>query len=156
MKHHGWIVFAIVGLVLVTGLALMYSGGDLKTAGEAKKFGQQYGSQQLPQPPATTTYAPQLPAPPQVSLEVYNGGLADVNSIAKYSLKGINYVVGVVGQVQPSDAPCAGLEAIEFKVHTDQITDNVVVCEGMGTRIFDGSVIVYSKRSNPIRFVHIR
>jgi hypothetical protein len=58
MKHNGWIVFAIVGLVLLTGLALMYSG-DLKTAGEAKKFGQQYGSQQLPAPPTapSTIYA---------------------------------------------------------------------------------------------------
>jgi len=155
MKHHGWIVFAIVGLVLLTGLSLMYSG-DLRTAGEAKKFGQQYGSQQLPQPPATTKYSPQLPAPPQVSLEVYNGGLADVNSIAKYSLKGINYVVGVVGRVQPSDAPCAGSEAIEFKVHTDQITENVMVCKGMGSRISDGSVVVYSGNSGIIQFVHIR
>jgi len=68
MKHYGWIVFAIVGLVLATGLALMYSGGDLRTAGEAKRL----GAQQLPVPlqstvgynpgtlPASTSYGQQF------------------------------------------------------------------------------------------------
>ncbi len=153
MKHHGWIVFAIVGLVLVTGLALMYSGGDLKTAGEAKKFGQQYGSQQLPQPPATTTYAPQLPAPPKLS--VYNGGSVQIGIPVTYTLDGTFYRTQLYKLVPGSSAGCMGADGMIFEINGVSTVSEI--CQGGGRVIHDGSVIVFAGTTPyGFNFVHIR
>lgn len=150
MKHHGWIVFAIVGLVLVTGLSLMYSSGDLKTAGEARRL----TAQTLPSPGGPSLTAQQLTAPPQ-KIYYYSNSL----------LQGMDPLVYDIGHWRNNRAEllafsttsCGGEGSVKMRVN-GEITGELG-CGYYAYQLSDGSIFVVTNINVPrqaVEFVHIR
>lgn len=142
MKHQEWIIFAIVGLVLVTGLALMYSGGDLRTAGEAKRL----TAQSLPSPGGLT--AQSLPAPQKLEFSVREHV---VGGAGTYFLNNVQYTSE---PLIVSLSSCNNAGSTKFRVN-GYITNEI--CVGDADKLLDGSVIVVTGiAGQTVNFVHVR